>query len=357
MIKLLHAADLHLGSPFRGLPPEKAASRRSEQRRLPELLADLYHDQGCDGMLLSGDLFDGTAAREDMEALTRALERCGPVFIAPGNHDFYSAASPYHTARWPRNVHIFTRPVIESVALPELDLRVWGAGFRDMDCPGLLAGFTARGPEAYQVMVLHGDPTTTDSPCCPVTRAQAENSGLHYLALGHIHKGGAFRAGTTLCAWPGCPMGRGFDETGDKGALIVTLDGEANAQFFPLSTRRYQRLTLEAGSDPAAALENALPAETSRDIYRVIFQGEAEDLDLQALKDRFTSRFYHLELRDETVPKVDTWESAGEDTLEGLFFRKLRDALGEAGPDEQRQLVLAARLVRRFLDGRQEELS
>ena len=90
MIKLLHAADLHLGSPFRGLPPEKAASRRSEQRRLPELLADLYHDQGCDGMLLSGDLFDGAAAREDMEALTQmdldAPHQCSHDHSGCGGH-------------------------------------------------------------------------------------------------------------------------------------------------------------------------------------------------------------------------------------------------------------------------------
>ena len=356
MIKMLHAADLHLGSPFRGLPPELAASRRAEQRKLPELLADLYEDQGCDLLLLSGDLFDGAAAKEDLEALTRALARCGPVFIAPGNHDFYSASSPYHTAHWPVNVHIFTRPLIESVALPELGLRVWGAGFRSMDCPGLLSGFFAKGGEPHQIMVLHGDPTTVDSPCCPVTRAQVENSGLDYLALGHIHKGGAFRAGKTLCAWPGCPMGRGFDETGDKGALIVTLDGEASAQFYPLAPRRYQRLTVEAGDNPAAALEAALPGDTSRDIYRVIFHGEAEELDLQKLRERFASQFFHLELRDETVPKLDAWESADADTLEGLLFRKLHDAMEGASEADQHRLVLAARLSRRFLDGRQEEL-
>ena len=31
MVKLLHAADLHLDSAFSALPPEKAAQRRAEQ--------------------------------------------------------------------------------------------------------------------------------------------------------------------------------------------------------------------------------------------------------------------------------------------------------------------------------------
>ena len=87
-----------------------------------------------------------------------------------------------------------------------------GAAFLGAESPSLLEGFHATGGEAWQLGLFHGDPTQAASPYNPVTAAQIRGSGLNYLALGHIHKGGSFRAGDTLCAWPGCPMGHGFDE-------------------------------------------------------------------------------------------------------------------------------------------------
>ena len=39
MIRIIHAADLHLDSPFESLDAEKASVRRSEQRALLERIA------------------------------------------------------------------------------------------------------------------------------------------------------------------------------------------------------------------------------------------------------------------------------------------------------------------------------
>jgi hypothetical protein len=56
LVRILHAADFHLDSPFASLSWEKAAERRKEQRRLLEQIAQLSENVGhC---LLSGDLFD-----------------------------------------------------------------------------------------------------------------------------------------------------------------------------------------------------------------------------------------------------------------------------------------------------------
>ena len=189
MIKILHSADLHLGARFHSLPPEEARARRQEQLAQLDQLVELCREEGCQMVLLPGDLLDRPqGCREEALALAKALEAMAvPVFIAPGNHDHLCPGSPYLERAWPGNVHIFTRQALESVTLPELSCRVWGAGFQSMDCPGLLEGFRATGQEPLQLMVLHGDPTNPSSPCCPVTRAQAAASGLAYLALGHIH--------------------------------------------------------------------------------------------------------------------------------------------------------------------------
>ena len=352
-LKILHSADWHLDSPFTGFSPEQRALLKEEQGRLPGKIADLCRREDCDLVLLAGDIFDGQPSRETVEAVKKALERCGvPVLISPGNHDFCAPGSPWLEENWPENVFVFTGG-LESVTIQGLDCRIYGAGFQSMDCPGLLEDFQADGDEKYCVAVLHGDPTQNNSPYNPVTAAQVRGSGLDYLALGHIHKAGAFRAGSTLCAWPGCPMGRGWDETGDKGVCIITLDGEADIQAVSLDTLRFTELSVDIGADAAAALEAALPGAGGLDFYRVNLTGCGQ-VDLAALKAAFPA-FPNLELRDKTEPPLDIWQDAGEDTLEGVYFHLLRCAM-EDNPENAGRIQLAAEISRKLLAGREVTL-
>ncbi|MBQ6539566.1 MAG: metallophosphoesterase, partial [Oscillospiraceae bacterium] len=91
MVKILHSADFHLDTRFESLPREKAAEQRREQRRLLFEMAELVKGEGVQLVLLSGDLLDSDLSYyETHEALSGALEEMAvPVFIAPGNHDYY----------------------------------------------------------------------------------------------------------------------------------------------------------------------------------------------------------------------------------------------------------------------------
>ncbi len=356
MIRILHAADFHLDSPITGRKPDQEAALKKALLAVPGKIAQIRRREQCDLVLLSGDLFDGPCSPASLQTLRSALEEMAvPVFISPGNHDFCAPDSPWLTAHWPSNVHIFTRPALESVALPQLDCRIYGAGFQRMDCPSLLAGFRPEGKEQYHIGILHGDPTQANSPYNPITASQVRSSGLHYLALGHIHKGGSFRAGSTLCAWPGCPMGRGFDECGDKGVIIAEIGETVQAQFLPLDTPRFYDLGIPAGDDPAEALAATLPAMGSGDHYRVTFIGPSAGIDTTALQAKFTE-FPNLELRDRTVPLRDPWDTADNDSLEGVFFRNLKNAMEGQDAQTQRRIQLAAKIARQILDGQEVPL-
>jgi len=356
MIKILHSADWHLDAPLRSLPEEQAKWLRRLQLQLPRRISQLCRSEGCDLMLLSGDLFDGPYTQESVEAVKRALADAQvPVFIAPGNHDYFWEKSPWVRESWPENVYIFQNNQLESQVLEGLSCRVYGGAFTGPESEGLLQGFQAEGSERYAVAVLHGDPTSADSPYCPVTALQVRESGLDYLALGHIHSADSFTAGATLAAWPGCPMGRGYDETGTKGVLIVTLADQAQARFHPISGPRFYDWEVPAGLDPLTALLAKLPAQGSRDFYRITLTGEAEPPDLEHLR-RNLEQFPNLNLRDETRPAMDLWASADEDSLEGAFFRVLRDA--REGQDEEtvQTLELAAKIAKQILLGQEVTL-
>lgn len=355
-MKILHSADWHLDSPLVGRTEQQARSLREELLKIPEKVVALCKEEGCELLLLAGDLFDGAYTKESLNAVRNALADAGvPVFISPGNHDFCVPSSPYLTESWPENVHIFTKPVIEAVELHDLDCRIYGAGYDAMDCPALLKDFHAQGDAKWHIGLLHGDPGQTNSPYCPVTKLQVKNSGLAYLALGHIHKGDSFRSGDTLCAWPGSPMGRGYDEDGTKGVLLVTLAEDASAQFLPLATPRFFDEKIDVGESPADALDALLPPVQTKDFYRVTLTGYSAPLDTGALAARF-AHIPNLELRDQTLPETDLWAGIGEDTLEGVYFKLLHDGLNTNSEKLKHQLTLAAKISRQILDGQEVAL-
>lgn len=355
-MKILHSADWHLDAPMTGYSEEQTARLRRELRKIPDKVVTLCRAEGCDLLILAGDLFDGPHTRESLTAVRTALASAGvPVIITPGNHDFCAQTSPYLTEDWPGNVHIFTESNITALSLPELDCRIYGAGYQSMDCPGLLKNFRAEGSERWHIGVLHGEANTPSSPYCPITKAQILESGLDYLALGHIHKGGSFRAGDTLCAWPGCPMGRGYDELGPKGVIIATLEDGVKASFVPLDTPRFYDEELDAGDDPAASVAALLPAVDSSDFYRVTLTGYCAGVDPDAIAAAFP-HIPNLQLRDHTLPEMDLWSCAGEDSLEGVYFGLLQNFSNSDSETISRRARLAARISRQILDGQEVKL-
>lgn len=359
-IKLLHAADLHLDSPFEGLGADKAAQRRREQRELLHSIAALAKNEEVQLVLLSGDLLDSESPyQETSEELLLALENISaPVFISPGNHDPYMASSPYAKLAFPENVRIF-KGGMECVDLPDLGVRVFGAGFRDRYSASLLEGFFCeKRPDRLDLMCIHGELAPASS-YDPISEAMIAESGMDYIALGHIHKeSGLRKSGGTYYAWPGCTEGRGFDETGEKHVYIVEL-GEGDCRIKPvcLAKRKYEILSVKApDGDLLSAVIAALPENTAADIYRIILEGETETApNTEALYSALADRFFALQIKDRTSMKRDIWESAGEDSLRGQFLLRLRAMLDSASTDEERATVTqAARWGLAALDKREE---
>ena len=343
-MKILHTADWHLDAPLQG----QGEGLKQALASVPGQILEILRRENCQLVLLAGDLFDGAYTPHTYQQLYDILKAMTvPVFITPGNHDYCSPDSPWAKELWTENVHIFKSQQVESVALPELDCRVYGAGFGSMDCPPLLEGFRADCREKYAIGIFHGDTTQIASPYNPITAQQVLASNLNYLALGHIHKADSFVAGKTLCAWPGCPVGRGYDEQGEKGVYIVDLGGADPLRFVSLNGPRFYDLQATP-----CQLDGILPAVGSEDYYRVTLTGTCDTPDLAALQARY-SRFPNLILRDQTTRPVDIWGSLGEDSFEGVYFGLLKQAMENAGEEEKQEILLAAEISRQLLEGQE----
>ena len=365
MLTFIHAADFHLDSAFGALDQRRAAGRRRESRETVTRLANYVNGHGVDLVLLAGDLFDSAAAfRETGEQLAAALGQMeARVFIAPGNHDWYGPGSPWLTVDWPENVHIFSENTLTAAELPQWGLVVHGAAFTGPDQPeSLLRGFTAPADGRVHIGLLHGEIDPPEERYDPLRKPDIAASGLAYLALGHVHRRTEpLRIGGTVCAWPGCIEGRGFDELGEKGFYRGTLDekGQVTLDFVPFARRRYESLEVDVtGKSPRAAVEAALPEDTARDLYRIILTGETGEggAGAAALADALADRFYALEVRDRTRMAEDLWARAEEDSLRGLFLRQLRQKRDRAGTEaERRTAEQAARFGLAALDHRELE--
>lgn len=354
MIRILHAADLHLDSPFAAMTPEQAKLRRSEQRQVLVRLVEECNHRSCHLLLLAGDLFDSEQIyRETAELLCRILKSCrAKVFIAPGNHDYWSPASLYATIPWPKNVHIFHSEQIEAIPLDNPAVTVYGAAFTGPHCGPLLRGF--RADRSPAVMVIHGELSDRSGVYNPISVADVAGSGLNYLALGHIHEDSLRRAGSTSVGIPGCAMGRGFDETGEKGAFYVEIDrDDCRVIPIPLGARQYRICTVTVRDDPLQDVLNALPDNTADHIYRIILKGVCPKPDLAGLHEALDRRFSALELMDQTEPPLALWDSAGEDSLKGAYLRRLKPIYDQAAQGDRQTVSLAVRIGLALMEGRE----
>lgn len=362
MLKFIHGADFHLDSAFGAMPARQAAARRRECRETLFRLADYVNRENVQLVLLAGDLFDSASAfRETGEQLAQALGRMkARVFVAPGNHDCVAGGSPWQTVSWPENVTVFRENRMTAVEVPELGVTVHGAAFTAPEqSAGMLTGFAAPADGRVHIGLLHGELEPAEARYDPIRREEIATSGLTYLALGHIHKRTApLTFGRTVCVWPGCLEGHGFDELGEKGVYQGTLsdDGGVSLEFVPFALRRYEILAVDVtGKDPRQAVEEALPAETEKHLYRILLTGETGEggVDAAGLREALAERFYALDIRDHTRMAADIWARAGEDSLRGLFLRELRTKWDAARSEEERETVTrAARFGLAALDHR-----
>ena len=342
-IKIIHAADFHLDSPYQSLTVSKAAMRREEQREMLAELAKLSAEEHADLMLLSGDLLDsGNTLHETGDELMKGLAKVPcPVFISPGSSDWYSPQCPYARIALPENVVVFRDSEIRFLSIPSAEARIYGAAFTDRRSGALLKGFHAERKDGiYNLLCMHGEVGNPESSCNPITSEEIASSGMDYIALGHIHSASALRkSGNTWYSWPGCPEGHGFEESGEKTVNIVELSGEdCRLRTACISSRRYRSMTLDiTGKDALLLIHTSLPDDTVRDIYRIILTGTVEQApDLNRLYRNLDEMFFSLRLTDRTRLPEGIWEEAGDDTLRALFLKKMKTRFDEAQDDSQK---------------------
>lgn len=352
MVKILHCADIHFDTPFRGLTPMEAQGRKEDLRETFGKIIEIVKKQSITILLIAGDLFDhDKATKSTLEYIMNKFEEIEDVkvFISPGNHDPYTSKSFYSILTWPSNVHIFNNN-LEKVNIPELNTCVYGIAFsnsHEKQC--LINGFHVEDKNRINIMVVHGDAIGKGqaSDYNPITKEIIENSGLDYLALGHKHGySGVSKVGATHWAYAGNPEGRGFDELGTKGVLLGEVGKNHCAlNFMEIAKRRYWDVRVDISG--VYTYEEILrkcvyeinAGDKQKDIYRITLIGELDGkfpIFTSILKDKLNNDFYRVKIEDSTKIALNYSALEEEYSLKGIFVRKIREKMAKTEDDDAR---------------------
>ena len=281
-MRFLHASDLHIDSPLRGLDRydgAPVARLRTATRSALERLVDMAIAERVDFVLFAGDIYDrdwqafqtGLFFRETMVRLGRADIR---VYIVQGNHDAQGVIT--RQLILPPNVTVFSSRTAQTVRIDELSVAIHGRSFPDRAVDeDLVPSYPAPVPNFFNIGILHtslnGRPG--HDTYAPTDLATLAAKGYDYWALGHVHAREVVSEAPRI-VFPGNLQGRHANETGAKGCELVTVEaGRMVAEFVALDVVRWSQLVvpldgldrLEALGDAfRAALEPVLIGATDR---------------------------------------------------------------------------------------------
>jgi len=257
-VRFVHAADLHLGAPFKRV--QAADSRVSDALLVAGTLAlgrivDLCIDRDVDFLLLAGDVFDSATPHPSAQhAFRRAMEELNtagiPVYMTRGNHD--PGDGRYDWIDLPDNVRVFSSAQVERV-LHEREGRascaIHGWSFPSREVLDNVAKRFRRDPgDQIAIGVLHanvGDREGWD-PYAPCSVVDLRDAGMDYWALGHIHLPEVVSAETPVVVYPGSPQGLDPGESGEHGCFLVEAGpGNATAEFVPTASVRWETVEVD----------------------------------------------------------------------------------------------------------------
>ena len=253
-LRVLHAADLHVDSPMRGLVAYDGApvdEIRAATRTAMRALVSEAIDRQVHLLLLAGDLYDGgwrdfNTGLFVVSQLAELHESGIPVVIVYGNHDAESQLT--RRLRLPPNTTVLSSTKPETHIFSDLGVAVHGQSYatRAIEADLSLA-YPKADPGLVNIGMLHTcfDGSLGHDPYAPCSLAGLRSKGYDYWALGHVHDHRVV-CEDPMVVFPGNLQGRHIRETGPKGATLVNfVDHEASIEQLTFDIVRWERCRVD----------------------------------------------------------------------------------------------------------------
>lgn len=366
-ITFVHTADLHIGArcSYLGTLDRR---RQSEVMVTLRRITDYCKSENIPLLLIAGDLFDSNSIDSYfIDEVFAIFEEANDIRIifAAGNHDPLTADSPFLNRELPKNLTVLG---IEdsSVTFDDLGVRVFGRSFGSVYEEKISTFSVAPENDDYiNLMVLHGDSQNTSGTYRAIPSTFISESGMDYIALGHIHAATPLeKTGDTYYAYSGCPDGQGFDEAGEKGFYRVTVKNKkAAATFIPSCSRQHIVCDCDitgatSNSAIGALILNFLKANYGENfadnIYKITLKGTIPSdltVNVSEVAAQICTNVFFAKLKSKVKHKVNLKELANEQTLRGIFVKKMLVRIEKADASQKATLENALELALNAFEG------
>ena len=326
-MKIIHCSDLQLDSKMEAnLSALQAKERNAEVCATFARMVSYAEENQVDAVLIAGDLFD-TRRVSDQTAgfvLDRIRRASKTDFLyLRGNHD---ETDPFEGLDLPGNFRTFDESWTcyqygdVTIAGLELGKENWQEMYGRLDLS----------PERTNIVMLHGQVATQpgeEQIALPLLRGKH----IRYLALGHIHSYQKERLDDEgeYC-YCGCLEGRGFDECGEKGFVLLEVqNGKLNSRFVPFAARKLYDLPVDITglttvSQILQAMEAAAEGIGSDSLVKFTLTGTytlETQKDLQFLRKSMEPLFWFVKIKDESRFQIEKETYEHDVSLKGEFIR------------------------------------
>ncbi len=358
MATFVHAADIHLDSPLKGLFPYEGAPSideiRGATRQALDNLVNFILTEQVPLLLIAGDLYDGdwhdfNTGLYFASQMRRLGEVGVRVAIVRGNHDAANKMSK--TLPMPDNVKVFKSRKPETWLLDDLGIAIHGQSYANQEVTDNLA---ASYPDAVDGMLNIGllhcliSGAKGHRSYAPCTIDELASKGYDYWALGHVHNYSVLRQQPCI-VYSGCSQGRHIKETGSKGCVMVEADNTAfKTEFVALDVLRWVEVSADitgAESIEQAAtifgkeLAVAMAGQDGRPCcVRAVFKGRcaihgrlcSDPMTLTATirsvaAEVSSNKAWIEKVQVQTGPTIDLEKLAQSDTPQGELLRYLNE--------------------------------
>ena len=325
-MKIIHTSDIHIDSPLTSrLPADKVRQRRRELLQGFGRLVNEARSLGAKAIIIAGDLFDSERiSRKALDTAFEIIEGAEDIsfFYLQGNHEGDAFLGSGRTL--PQNLKTFgkdwTYYSLDGVTI---------AGRSEIR-EGMFESLNLSSGDK-NIVVLHGE--IRDRSAAPEAIGIRETMGrnIDYLALGHYH---SYRAEAIddrgVAVYSGTPEGRGFDEVGDKGYVILdTEPARLKFSFKSYAGRKLHIVPIDLSgvvrtTEINERVERAVRSIPYSDIVRVELCGRYFPTlwkDIDSLVRDFGDRFYYFEVKDSSRIAINPEDYKLDKSLKGEFIR------------------------------------
>ena len=348
-MKIIHCSDLHLDSRMKSnLDSKKAKERRDEILITYQNMIKYAVQNDVEVILISVDLFEKKNITVKSKNIVIDSINSNPqidFIYLKGNHDEVSFLGDLEEI--PSNLKLFNNNKWTTYKYGKVTISGIELGkIEDYELYNTLM----LSKYDINIVTLHGQESNYIKDKTDIINIQSlKNKNIDYLALGHIHK---FKAeeldNRGIYCYSGCLEGRGFDECGKKGFVLLDIDEEEEKitpTFVPLAKRCLHEIHVDV-SETFSTLdtENKINKEIENidkeDLIKIILEGKVDlnsERDIDYLEKKYKNTFYFAKIYDETTLEIDYMSYENDVSLKGEFIRLILEQ--DFTEEEKRKII------------------